>query len=222
MSRTKTYDIKMLLRYIQEYWDTVCNHYNDKLTATNISAYIKQKGIHIAPYTIRRDQAAMELITKLQSENLSVAHPTTPCFHTIDVETFLHKNSNPILLRQALSELNGYYFEIYQYAKDILPEYEKQKKTIDDLQLNITRLEEKIGKSNTEIKTLQHQVEHLKKYIKETVNPSIAIKLLQEAGIINDNSEDSDILSDNLDIKGIDSDLITSNVIQGYFKKLLE
>ena len=218
MGRKRLIEEAELIKYIDRYLYEELNGVPDKLTAANISRYLKSNGFNIEPRIISRDKVAMAHIRALQEAYESANPSVKPVvFKPLDIDAFLKTNSSPQALKRALVERDQYYSDV---ADGAAPITQKLKKLEDEL---ITAQEE-LATVRAELKTAQEQIssykaenkqltannQALKKTIDTYIKPAIAEELLKKDGYLSSSTKTL-VTSEDFDEKIISADTKIEN-----------
>lgn len=217
MGRKRLIDQVELIKYIDRYLYEELNGIPDKLTAANISRYLKSNGLNIEPRIISRDPVAMAHINALK-EALDQADSLAPVvFKPLDIDAFIKTNSSPQALKRALAERDQYYSDVadasalvMQKLHDRNYEFEAAQAALEEAKKKLASAEEAAAISDKEIRSLKANNRALKNTIDTYIKPAIANELLKKDGYLSDSTETL-VTSTDFDEKIITADTEISN-----------
>lgn len=217
MGRKRLIDQVELIKYIDRYLYEELNGIPDKLTAANISRYLKSNGLNIEPRIISRDPVAMAHINALK-EALDQADSLAPVvFKPLDIDAFIKTNSSPQALKRALAERDQYYSDVadasalvMQKLHDRNYEFEAAQAALEEAKKKLASAEEAAAISDKEIRSLKANNRALKNTIDTYIKPAIANELLKKDGYLSDSTETL-VTSTDFDDKIITADTEISN-----------
>ena len=196
MGRKSLIEEAELIKYIDRFLYEELNGVPNKLTAANISRYLKSNGLNIEPRIISRDPAAMAHIKALK-EAFAQADSITPVvFKPLDVDAFIKTNSSPQALKRALVERDQYYSDVADSASlitqkfhDIQTELDSVRAELADVKAKLTAAEERAALDSKEVKALKSNNHALKSTIDTYIKPAIANELLKRDGYLSSSTE---------------------------------
>jgi len=220
MGRKRLIEEAELIKYIDRYLYEELNGIPDKLTAANMSRYLKSNGFNIEPRIISRDKAAMAHIRALQNAYETAKPSVRPVvFKPLDVDAFIKTNSSPQALKRALVERDQYYSDVAQGTALItqkIKELENELSTIQSefnaVKAELTAAQERISSYKAEIKQLTANNHALKNTIDTYIKPAIANELLKKDGYLSSSTETL-VTSDDFDEKIITAGTKVENTL---------
>lgn len=235
MGRNKAIEDSVLIELIKEYWGKNCCGDQRKLKLTAITRYINENGYpDYAVESLRRNENARAYIDVLARDSRDTAQRVVAAYKTIDIDVFLDTHKTRASLKQALTELDGYYSLVSEAAAAVEKRYRnlekeyaallQEVKNLSDENLRLSQLEEPM---KAEIKSLKEEKRALQSVVNDYVYPDIANELLVRMGVLT--NVDSVIKVSGLDEMLITGDTVLdkndkpvfgSNVIEGLFKIL--
>lgn len=217
MGRKRLIEQAELIKYIDRYLYEELNGVPDKLTAANISRYLKSTGLNIEPRIISRDPAAMAHINTLKEAHAQSDSLTPVVFKPLDIDAFIKTNSSPQTLKRALAERDQYYSDVadasalvVQKLHDRNSEFEAAQAALEEAKKKLESAEEAAAIRDKEIRTLKANNHALKNTIDTYIKPAIANELLKKDGYLSDSTETL-VTSTDLDEKIITADTEISN-----------
>lgn len=218
MGRKRLIEEAELIKYIDRYLYEELNGVPDKLTAANISRYLKSNDFNIEPRIISRDKVAMAHIRALQ-ESYESANPSVKpvVFKPLDIDAFLKTNSSPQAMRRALVERDQYYSDVADGVALITQKMKKLEADLNTVQEELTAVKEelkaereRITSYKVENKQLSANNQALKKTIDTYIKPAIAEELLKRDGYLSSSTETL-VTSEDFDEKIISADTKIEN-----------
>lgn len=218
MGRKRLIEETELIKYIDRYLYEEMNGVPDKLTAANISRYLKSNGFNIEPRIISRDKVAMAHIRALQEAYESANPSVKPVvFKPLDIEAFMKTNSSPQALKRALVERDQYYSDVADGAALIIKKMNELEAVVNTVQgeldaakVELKTAQEQISSYKTDVKQLTANNRALKNTVDTYIKPAIANELLKKDGYLSSTTETL-VTSENLDEKIITADTKIEN-----------
>ena len=182
MGRRKAIETEELIRLIDQF---CLQHTDDALTVPALGAYIREQGIDIKDYTIRRDQKAKEYIAAIRDKTKAEMLQTVVMYHPLDVDAFLRKNRAASDMRNALETLDRYYASVANAAATLNRENKKTQEQNEKLKEENEILKQKL-KVKTEheksgaIREREAKIHTLERLMRDTVYPALAKTVYEE------------------------------------------
>ncbi|MBP3898793.1 MAG: hypothetical protein J6D57_13290 [Mogibacterium sp.] len=219
MGRKRLIEQAELIKYIDRYLYEELNGVPDKLTAANISRYLKSTGLNIEPRIISRDPVAMAHINALKEAHEQADSLAPVVFKPLDIDAFIKTNSSPQTLKRALAERDQYYSDVadasalvVQKLHDRNSEFEAAQAALEEAKKKLESAEEAAAIRDKEIRTLKANNRALKNTIDTYIKPAIANELLKKDGYLSDSVETL-VTSTDFDEKIITADTEVSNLL---------
>lgn len=227
MGRKRLIEETELIKYIDRYLYEELNGVPDKLTAANISRYLKSNGFNIEPRIISRDKAAMAHVRALQDAFESTDPSIKPVvFKPLDIDAFLRTNSSPQALKRALAERDQYYSDvadkaalIAQNKKDLESKLNSVQSEFEATKAELKKAQETIASYKAEKRFLETNNHALRKTIDTYIKPAIADELLKKDGYLSASTETL-VTADDFDEKIITAD--TKLVEDPFMQEMLD
>ena len=197
MGRKKLIEDSELIKYIERCFYEELNSNPKKLTASEISRYLKRNGMDIEARIIARNPVAMGHIESLKATHDYISPSIRSIvFKPLDAEEFVKSNTSKEKIKKALIERDLYYKNISDYAATAKNEKkwaeEKCRNTESKLVALMKKLEtveKKCNELKDENKVLKNNNMLLKRTLEDYVYPSIATELLKKEGYITEDVE---------------------------------
>ena len=151
-------------------------------------------------------------------------------YKTLDVESFLTRNSGRKALTKALTELDRYYeavssraVEVFQKNKKLEGKISENMAELKKLSSRIADLETQIADQSEKLRDMKQENAAYKKVVDTYIYPEIANELLKKSGFLQNTQ--GIIKEEALESEIIHSDTVVkskSNVIQGLFDSIQE
>lgn len=191
MSRTKTYNTKEVIGYLNEYR---IENPGLKISIPKFGTYLRGKGCDVQDHTLRRDEKFKKYLEEINKEESSERFNELITYKTIDVDAFIEKNNNKVKLKEAIINRDRYYADIAARATEAIHEkdecLEKMKKSEAEtakLKEQLKKMEEKqeATKANdSELKKKDEIITVLKGIIDDYIYPNAANAILRKEGIL--------------------------------------
>ena len=191
MSRTKTYNTKEVIGYLNEYR---IENPGLKISIPKFGTYLRGKGCDVQDHTLRRDEEFKKYLEEINKEESSERFNELITYKTIDVDAFIEKNNNKVKLKEAIINRDRYYADIAARATEAIHEknecLEKLRKSDAEtakLKEQIKKLEEKQGVAiadDSELKKKDEIITALKSIIDDYIYPNAANAILRKEGIL--------------------------------------
>lgn len=231
MGRKKIIGDEDLLRLIDEYYETVCVRDGKRLKLPEICTFIRKNGYpEYQDYILRRNKPAVAHIEALRLSGEEMGVGFLSAYKTLDVESFLARNSGRKALTKALTELDRYYetvssraVEIFQKNKKLEGKNSETMAELKKLSSRIADLENQIADQSEKLRNMKQENAAYKKVVDTYIYPEIANELLKKSGFLQNTK--GIIKEEALESEIIHSDTVVkskSNVIQGLFDSLQE
>lgn len=213
MGRKRTIDDAKLLILIDEFFRTECMQGSKKIKLPRLTEYIQKNGFpSFRVETLRRNKIARERIDEL-NQKVSSPSDLVPVYKSLDIDAFLSNNRTQASLKSALTSLDTYYRDIFEYAENI----RERNTTLGKLNEHNLKLlknqSEEISCLTQQNKVLKKRVsaaeaeqKRLKDIINDYVYPDIANALLAEDGDLI--HAETNIISEKLSEKTITSETV--------------
>ena len=183
MARTKTYQTKELIAWLNEY---KIENPEIKVTIPKFGVYLRSKGKDIQDHTLRRDEEFREYLQNSNDEENSKNFNDLVTYKTIDVDSFMEKNNNKAKLREALLNRDRYYANIAAKGAEAIKEMniqiEELKKVIKETEKKLT--EEKARNTDTKIKEKDKAIVAMKNILDDYIYPDMANAILKRDGVL--------------------------------------
>lgn len=231
MGRKKIIGDEDLLRLIDEYYETVCVRDGKRLKLPAICTFIRENGYpEYQDYILRRNKPAVAHIEALRSSGEEMGASFLSAYKTLDVESFLTRNSGRKALTKALTELDRYYeavssraVEVFQKNKKLEGKNSENMAELKKLSSRIADLENQIADQSEKLRDMKQENAAYKKVVDTYIYPEIANELLKKSGFLQNTQ--GIIKEEVLESEIIHSDTVVkskSNVIQGLFDSIQE
>lgn len=231
MGRKKIIGDEDLLRLIDEYYETVCVRDGKRLKLPEICTFIRGNGYpEYQDYILRRNKPAVAHIEALRSSGDEMGASFLSAYKTLDVESFLTRNSGRKALTKALTELDRYYeavssraVEVFQKNKKLEGKNSENMAELKKLSSRIADLENQIADQSEKLRDMKQENAAYKKVVDTYIYPEIANELLKKSGFLQNTQ--GIIKEEVLESEIIHSDTVVkskSNVIQGLFDSIQE
>ena len=191
MARKPSVDQKLLNNLFQQYFISQCYSDADKISIPQFGQYLRQNGVEVADYTLRRNAELRAKINSYKESSDKQAEAIVFGFKNLDVDAFLEANSSKKALKTALIALDDTYSKSMLAAMNFSKENKKLKHQNQELleksntiENNLEYLLSDVKQKNQQISTLRKENQKLKRFIKEYVYPEIANELLKQEGIV--------------------------------------
>lgn len=186
MSKKKTIESEELIRLLDEYR---LDNPGMKLTIPKFGTYIRNKGVEVPDYTIRRDQKFREYLDAVNHDSEEDIYNDLVTYKTIDVDTFLTKNNTKTKLKEAISIRDRYYANIAARAAEAIKIRTNAEERIKELESRVSELESKLvdvqaKADNADIRKKNAAIARLKAILDSYVYPDAANAILKEDGIL--------------------------------------
>lgn len=119
MSRTKTYNTKEVIGYLNEYR---IENPGLKISIPKFGTYLRGKGCDVQDHTLRRDEEFKKYLEEINKEESNERFNELITYKTIDVDAFIEKNNNKVKLKEALINRDRYYADIAARATEAIHE----------------------------------------------------------------------------------------------------
>ena len=197
MGRKKLIEDNELIKHIDRCFYKELNSNPKKLTASEVSRYLKSLGLDIEPRIINRNEVAMKHIDTLKEQNGFISPSITSIvFKPIDIDEFLKNNTSKEKMRKALVERDKYYKGIADYAATTKSQiqymeykYDEAEKELTKLRYELKAAQRKLSDLSVKNKQLINNNRALKSSLESYVYPSIATELLKKEGYLSDDVE---------------------------------
>lgn len=211
MSRTKTYNTKEVIGYLNEYR---IENPGLKISIPKFGTYLRGKGCDVQDHTLRRDEDFKKYLEEINKEESSERFNELITYKTIDVDAFMEKNNNKVKLKEAIINRDRYYADIAAKATEAIHEkdvcLEKMKKSEAEtakLKEQLKKMEEKqeaTKVNDSELKKKDEIITALKSIIDDYIYPNAANAILRKEGILQ-------IENNIIDDKVIDKQMMDAN-----------
>ncbi|MBK5261109.1 MAG: hypothetical protein JJE17_00875 [Peptostreptococcaceae bacterium] len=186
MARIKKITTDETKRYIDEF---CLNCSIAKLTIPALGKFIRDKGIDVADYIIRRDKEARKYIDGIKENDTEKHHTKVVAYHCLDVDKFLNRHRSITELRKALTERETYYSSISYSAAFAFEENKKLSSQIKQLEEKNREIEKKMAEKIEKIERSYSKekdaiITKLNRIINDYIYPEVANALLQKEGIL--------------------------------------
>lgn len=191
MSRTKTYNTKEVIGYLNEYR---IENPGLKISIPKFGTYLRNKGCDVQDHTLRRDEEFKKYLEETNKEESSERFNELITYKTVDVDAFMEKNNNKVKLKEAIINRDRYYADIAAKATEAIHEkdvcLEKMRKSeaeIAKLKEQLKRMEEKQETAKADDSELEKKDEiimALKNIIDDYIYPNAANAILRKEGIL--------------------------------------
>lgn len=186
MSRQKTIQTEELLKYLNEY---LLENGGSIPKIPAFGTYLREKGIHINDFTLRRDECFKKYLNELSQNSIQSRENDLVTYKSIDVSAFLQKNNTTEKLKQAISARDQYYAEIARKAVDAINEKKKLvlknkrlNKEIADLKKELAEAKQNANHHNSRDK--DKAILSMKNILNSYIYPDMANALLKKDGVL--------------------------------------
>ena len=213
MGRKKKIEDNELIKYIDRCFYNELNSNPNKLTASEISRYLKGLGLNVEARIICRNETAMKHIETLKEQNAFISPSITSIvFKSLDIDEFLKNNTSKGSMKKALVERDKYYKGIADYATTSKSQLKYLEYKCNDAQKALTKLQNELEKVQAKLtdlaaenKYLTNNNKALKRVLEDYINPSVATELLKKEGYLSDMVEPP-VKIENIEDKVISAD----------------
>lgn len=193
MARTKTYQTKELIAWLNEY---KIENPGIKVTIPKFGVYLRSKGKDIQDHTLRRDEEFREYLQNSNDEENSKNFNDLVTYKTIDVDSFMEKNNNKGKLREALINRDRYYANVAAKGAEAIKEKKECQAKIKEMNIQIEELknviketekkliEEKEKNTDTKIKEKDKAIVAMKNILDDYIYPDMANAILKRDGVL--------------------------------------
>lgn len=229
MARPTKMDSEIMLSFAQQYFAEKCNGNIELLTIPKIGEYIRLHGHDIQDHLVRRNRKIKDYINSLKEQNEKATITTVAVYKDIDIDDFIKKNRTERSLKKALVERQNYFMNVASSATLIFEENKKLKKKVDQLEKEISLLEQELESTAfakkealTGFHDARRRVRILQDLVETYVYPEIANELLMQNGILkkSESMVDPEIVEENLVKPSDDISKLENKLIKGLFEAL--
>lgn len=200
MPRKKKIDSEKLIKYAERYIIEDLEGNINQYKIPGFGKYLRNNGIDIEDYLIRRNNELKTHISELKSKNEEFHLKNVSVYKGLDFDAFIKVNNNKTSLMKAVQQRDKYYKDISESAAYCFNEYQKIKdnninleKDNNDLKKENQNYNELITILKKENSRLNKEVKILRNIVDTYVYPEIANELLVKNGILKQTSEIIDI-----------------------------
>ena len=199
MARKRAISIDILMQATREYFELECNRDASLFSYVNLASYVSEKtGETITSDSVRRYKEVREYKNEIEENSIfNDQGASVFVFRSLDIDAFIYEAKSIGEMRIALLNRDRYYqsivenaAKIAEEAKEIKKENAKLKQNVIELQKETETLTEALSESTEkqkkEVKSLEAQVKKLKNIVETYVNEAIAMELLKETGLLQD------------------------------------
>lgn len=207
MGRKADYTQEELNGWLSKYLIEKCNSDTSLLSIPKLGQYLRENGVDIADYTLRRNTI---LRTKMEEykKNFHVdIEEIVFGYKTLDVDLFLNNNTSKSALKESLVALDKTYnrsmIAAMQFAKEnkkFKTKNEELKEKCDGLENELKLIKTELERKKKELGEAKAENQKLKRLIKDYMYPEIANELLKQEGLVIDTAGivKEDVVTDKL------------------------
>ena len=191
MARPKTYDSSRIIGLVEDYFVNIANGDPCMLKFSRLEKHLKENGLEIKAYNLRRDPELLKKIEELKkSAHVGYEKITDASYKNLDIEEFIRKSHDLNSLRKALAELDEYWKEVYCKSATVGKENKRLLSERSELLKKNQGLEDTVGNLNEKVDQLANDRNHLvsenaylRGQIKKYIYPAAANVLLEKMNL---------------------------------------
>ena len=186
MARPRKMATGMMLEIIDEFFDEEAIGDAALLKCSLIAEYAVRVGHSAAAYDFRRNEKVRRRIEELKNINGMFSGTKPMVYKNLNVPDFLNNNCNIEQLKKALTELDTYWMEVFEYANAINSKNKESARTkklinkkVGDLTSQADSLTTKLRDISAEKKRLMLENRYLRSMLKTHLYPAVANEILK-------------------------------------------
>lgn len=191
MARPRKADPITLVMLVDRFYEEEADGNPNRIKATRLEEFAAKKGYEFKEYDFRRCKAVRERIQELKESYKGFAgDSTSAAYKTLDVEGIIKRCATLDDLRQALTDMDQYWKEIYEITvekskecKRHQSERDKYLEEIQKLKKQNTELQGNVGTLRTENNKLGRENTYLRSMIRKYLYPNVVREILKEDNI---------------------------------------
>lgn len=191
MGRKADYTQEELNGWLNKYLVEKCNSDTALLSIPKLGQYLRENGVDIADYTLRRNLILRNKIDEYKNNFHADLEEIVFGYKTLDVDLFLNNNTSKSALKESLIALDNTYnrsmIAAMQFAKEnkkFKTKNEELKEKNDELENELKVVKDDLEDDKKQLLELKRENQKLKRLIKDYVYPEIANELLKQEGIV--------------------------------------
>lgn len=207
MGRKADYTQEELNGWLRKYLIEKCNSDTALLSIPKLGKYLRENGVDIADYTLRRNMILRAQIDEYKKNFHVDIEEIVFGYKTLDVDLFLNNNTSKSALKESLVALDKTYnrsmIAAMKFAKEnkkINAKNEELKEKCDGLENELKLIKTELESKKKELGEAKAENQKLKRLIKDYVYPEIANELLKQEGLVIDTAGivKEDVVTDKL------------------------
>ena len=186
MARPRKMTTDMMLEIVDNFFNVEAIGNTVMLKCSLIAEYAVKTGHSVAAYDFRRNEKVRSRIEELKNTNGLFSDAKPLVFKNLNVPEFLNNNSNGKQLKRALTELDAYWSNIFEYANGITVKNRELKRNTTLLNKKICDITEenktiiaKTKELSAEKKKLLLENKYLRSMLKTHLYPALANEILR-------------------------------------------
>jgi len=186
MARPRKMTTGMMLEIIDEFFDEEAIGDTALLKCSLIAEYAARAGHSAAAYDFRRNEKVRNRIEELKNINGMSSGTKPMVYKNLNVTEFLNSNCNVEQRKKALTELDAYWNDVFEYAnainsknKELIRTKKLLNKKADDLTSQADSLTTKLRDISAEKKRLMVENRYLRSMLKTHLYPAVANEILK-------------------------------------------
>lgn len=207
MGRKADYTQEELNGWLNKYLMEKCNSDTALLSIPKFGQYLRENGVDIADYTLRRNLILRNKIDEYKNNFHADIEEIVFGYKTLDVDLFLNNNTSKSALKESLVALDKTYnrsmIAAMKFAKEnkkINAKNEELKEKCDGLENELKLIKTELERKKKELGEAKAENQKLKRLIKDYMYPEIANELLKQEGLVIDTAGivKEDVVTDKL------------------------
>ena len=207
MGRKADYTQEELNGWLNKYLVEKCNSDTALLSIPKLGQYLRENGVDIADYTLRRNLILRNKIDEYKNNFHVDIEEIVFGYKTLDVDLFLNNNTSKSALKESLVALDKTYnrsmIAAMKFAKEnkkINAKNEELKEKCDGLENELKLIKTELERKKKELGEAKAENQKLKRLIKDYMYPEIANELLKQEGLVIDTAGivKEDVVTDKL------------------------
>ena len=186
MARPRKMTTDMMLEIIDEFFNEEAIGDTALLKCSLIADYATRTGHSAAAYDFRRNEKVRRRIGELKNTNGIFSGIKPMVYKNLNVSEFLNSNCNIEQLKKALTELDTYWKEVFEYANGVTSKNKESARTkkllnkkVGDLTSQVDSLTTKLRDISAEKKRLMLENRYLRSMLKTHLYPAVANEILK-------------------------------------------
>jgi hypothetical protein len=202
MARPKKLSDADALRLVDSLYEQ-CGDYR-RLKFSELEKQAAFLGMNVKAYDLRRNNTVLRRIAEIVTLELNTDSIAAFAYKGLDVDGFISTNRTPAKLKSSLSELDGRWRKLYEYASSLSIQVSalsdnlcKSETLTNDLKSQNTGLSEQVDAANRQTIAFKAENSYLRKMIREYLYPPLADSVLNsEFAAFGANQAAIDIMTD--------------------------